>query len=81
MELPLKYLTEPTTFERAAAEYEHDGRPFGDAEDDWRRLLAKCRDGDELWKFAPPSRDVFQVWGVALVRSGRVVSTVITAVD
>lgn len=81
MELPLSYLTKPTTFERAAAENVHDGRPFGHAEDDWRRLLAKQRDGDELWNFAPPSREVIQLWGVALVRGGRVISTAITAVD
>jgi hypothetical protein len=81
MELPLSYLTEPTTVERAAADNTHDGRPFGHAEDDWRRLLAKRRDGDELWNFAPPSLEAIQLWGVALVRRGRVISTVITAVD
>jgi hypothetical protein len=81
MELPLAYLTEPTNFEQAAADNAHNGGPFGHAEDDWRRLLAKRHDGDELWNFAPPSRTAMQVWGVALVRDGRIVSTVITAVD
>lgn len=81
MELPLSYLTEPTTFERAAAENAYDGRPFGHAEDDWQRLLAKRRDGDELWNFAPPNREVIQVCGVALLRDGPVISTVITAID
>lgn len=80
MKLPLSYLTELTTVERAAADNEFGGRPFGHAEDDWRRLLAKRREGDELWHFAPPNRGVIQVWGVALVRAGRIVSTVVTAV-
>lgn len=81
MELPLSYLTERTTFEQAGADNMHDGRPFGYCDDDWQRLLAKRRDGDELWYFEPPSREVIQLWGVALVRDGRIISTVITAVD
>ncbi|HEY2155768.1 MAG TPA: hypothetical protein VGH33_09060 [Isosphaeraceae bacterium] len=81
MELPRFYLTERTTFDEAAAEYEHDGRPFGHVHDDWLRLLAKRRDGDELWHFAPPHRHAMRVWGVALARDGRVISTVIAAVD
>jgi hypothetical protein len=44
-------------------------------------LLAKRRDGDELWNFAPPSREAIQLWGVALVRGGRVIATVVTGVD
>lgn len=81
MELPPSYLTERTTLERAVAENLYDGRPFGHAEDDWNRLLAKWRDGDELWNFAPPGREEIQIWGVALVRGGRVISTAVTAVD
>ena len=81
MELPVSYLTELTTLEQAIADNEYDGRPFGYAEDDWRRLLAKMRDGDELRNFAPPNRGVIQILGMALVRYVRVISTVITAVD
>jgi len=81
MELPLSYLSTRVTVEQAVSENTYDGRPFGSAEDDWLKLLAEHREGDELWNFEPPSRDVIQVWGVALVRDGRVISTVITAVD
>lgn len=81
MNLPLSYLSEPTTFERAVSENMHDGRPFGHAEDDWRRLIAERRAGDELWYFAPPSRAAIRLRGLALVRGGRVVSTVVTGVD
>ncbi len=81
MELPSSYLTERVSFEQAAAEHMHDGRPFGCANDDWGRLLAKRRAGDELWYFAPPRRESIRLWGVALVRAGRVISTVVTAVD
>ena len=78
MRLPRDYLTERTTYERAVADNLHDGKPFGHANDDWERLAAKMRPGDELWYFAPPSRSVMQLWGLALVRGGEVISTVIT---
>ncbi len=80
MELPLAYLTERTSFERAAADNMVEGKPFGHANDDWLRLFAKRSDGDELWCFAPPDHEAIQLWGVALVRDGRVISTVITGV-
>lgn len=81
MQLPREYLTERTTYERAVAENLHDDRPFGHANDDWERLKAKMRPGDELWNFAPPSPSAMRLWGMALVRDGQVVSTVITAID
>ena len=81
MQLPPDYLTERTSYEQAVADNMHDGKPFGHANDDWERLRAKMQPGDELWYFAPPSSKVMQLWGLALVRSGQVVSTVITAVD
>ena len=48
MELPVAYLTERTTFERAIAENLFDDKAFGHANDDWLRLVAKRVDGDEL---------------------------------
>jgi hypothetical protein len=81
MDIPISYLTKQTTFEQARSDNMHDGRPFGHANDDWERLVAKMKDGDELWYFEPPNERVMQLWGLGLVRSGRVISTVITAVD
>jgi hypothetical protein len=80
MEIPLEYLTKRTTCEQAVADNIYNGRPFGGANDDWERLKAKIQPGDEFWYFAPPSKKVMQFWGLALVRNGRVVSTVITGV-
>ena len=80
MQIPLEYLTQRTTYERAVSDNLYNGRPFGHANDDWERLTAKMQPGDELWYFAPPSRSVMQLWGVALVRDSQVVSTVITDV-
>jgi hypothetical protein len=81
MELSRDYLTNQTTFEQAVQENTVDGIPFGFINDDWERLLANRREGDELWEFGPPNHNSIQLWGFALVRGGNVVSTVITAVD
>jgi hypothetical protein len=42
---------------------------------DWKRLLSKMQDGDELWNFGPTSKTHHELWGVALVRSGQVIAT------
>ena len=63
MQLPLEYLTERVTEEQVIAENLHDGRPFGHVHDDWERLKARMQPGDELWNFAPPSRNVMQFMG------------------
>ena len=47
---------------------------------DWERLLAKRQSGDELWLFEPPKGEI-QLWGIALVRNGQVISTLIEAVS
>lgn len=79
MELPLDYLTVQTTLEDAIADNLHDGTAFGHSNDDWQRLLAQRKPGDELWYFEPPNKHCLQLWGLALVRNRRIISTVITA--
>jgi hypothetical protein len=81
MDLPVEYLTKRTTFEQAVADNLLDGIPFGHCNDDWERLKAKMQPGDEFWYFAPPNKKVMQFWGLALIRNGQVISTVVTAVD
>jgi len=80
VQLESSYLTKKTTLDEVLRENTYDGVAFGYANDDWERLLAKMQPGDELWCFEPPSKHVIQMWGVALVRMGNVVSTVITSV-
>lgn len=81
MELDPPHLTQRTTYEDAVRDNMFEGREFGHCNEDWERLKAKMVDGDEFWYFEPPSRTSLQHWGLALLRRGRVVSTVITAVD
>ena len=78
MELPTSYLTEKTTPEGVRARYDFDARD-SDFRADWERLLRKRQDRDELWFFAPPEGAI-ALWGVALVREGKVISTLIEAV-
>jgi len=76
-----EYLTVRLPLEQVLAENTYEGVPFGHANDDWQRLVAKMQPGDELWNFEPPNKNVIRLWGVALVRKGKIISTVITAVD
>ena len=79
MELPSSYLKEKTTTHAVASRYD-----FGSCNEefraDWDRLLSKRQAGDELWLFEPP-KDAIRLWGVALVRDNRTISTLIEAVD
>jgi hypothetical protein len=78
MKLPTSYLTEQVT--QAEIEAEHDFKSSAaEFRDDWDRLIRKRQTGDELWRFAPPPGTV-DVRGVALVRDGEVVSTLVEAV-
>jgi hypothetical protein len=58
--------------------------PFGFQNDKWRALLAEMQDGDELWEFAssPESwKDFHGRAGIALVRRGDVVRTLVTIMN
>jgi len=78
MQLPKSYLTERVTLEQVLLEYDFEScHPEFVA--DWQRLLGKKAAGDELWRFAPPPGHI-QIWGIALVRAGEVVSTLVDSV-
>lgn len=79
MHVDPSYLSRRTTYEDAVRDNLQDGVEFGGCNDDWERLKAKIEPGDEFWYFEPPSPKGWQIWGLALVRDGRVVSTVLTA--
>jgi hypothetical protein len=66
--------------QRAAARL----KPFGHANGQWVDLKAAMRPGDELWTFAS-SLESWQALagcaGIALVRDGKIVATMITMVN
>jgi hypothetical protein len=74
-------LVRQVSLEDVLREHTYDGVPFGHARDDWERLLAKMQPGDELWEYEPASAHAVQTWGIALVRSGSLMSRVILVVD
>lgn len=79
MKLPPAYLTERVTLEDVLTEHDFEAS-HPDFRADWQRLLSKRRVGDELWRFAPPPGQI-AVRGIALVRRGQVVSTLVESVE
>jgi hypothetical protein len=61
-----------------------DPVPFGFVNNKWRALLAEMQEGDELWEFSS-SRESWAHFGgragVALVRHGEVVSSLVTTMN
>jgi hypothetical protein len=79
MKLPRAYLTERVTLETVLAEHNFQTcHPALRA--DWERLLGKRQASDELWRFAPPPGHI-EVTGIALVRDGEVISTLVESVS
>ncbi|MGE5193328.1 MAG: hypothetical protein ACM3U2_12605 [Deltaproteobacteria bacterium] len=78
MQLPKAYLTDRVTLEQVLAEYDF-GSCNAEFRADWERLLSKRAAGDEFWRFAPPPGHL-EVWGIALVRDGKVISTLVDSV-
>jgi hypothetical protein len=78
MILEVEYLTERVTLEDVLTEYDFK-TCHPEFRADWERLLSKRIEGDEFWRFAPPPGHI-QVTGIALVRSGQVVSTLVVSV-
>jgi hypothetical protein len=74
MNLATSYLTERIT--EADVEAENDFKSSPDFAEDWERLIRKRQPGDELWRFAPPPGEI-EIRGVALVRRGNVISTLV----
>ena len=78
VKLPPLFLTQRVTLEQVFAEYDFESC-HPDFRADWERLLKTKVDGDELWRFEPTANEV-KVWGIALVRTGKIISTLIEAV-
>jgi hypothetical protein len=79
MNFPTSYLRERVTLNQVLAENDFNAAA-PDYREDWERLLTKMRPGDELWRMEPP-KNAIRIWGIALVRDGTIVSTLIQEVD
>ena len=86
-----EWLTQRLTIEEAEAAYPvRDERlgpdvvPFGFMNDDWRKLLEQMTPGDELWEFASSPESWAKMAGrsgIALVREGEIVDSIITMMN
>ena len=78
MKLPAAYLTERVTLQQVLADFDFQAC-HPDFRADWERFLSKRTPSDELWRFAPPPGHI-QVTGIALVRDGEILSTLVESV-
>ena len=72
------YLTKRISVEEVLRQHDFS-HTNADFRSDWERLKAKMQPGDELWRFEPPPGAI-EVRGVALVRGGQVISTLVESV-
>ncbi len=78
MRLDPAYLTKRISVEEVLRERDFPHARAG-FRSDWERLKAKMQLGDELWTFEP-APGAIEVRGVALVRNGQVISTLVESV-
>jgi hypothetical protein len=78
MNLPTSYLKKRTTLQAARRRFDFDSCN-SEFKADRNRLKAKRRTGDEIWILEPP-KGAIAIWGIALVRKGRIISTLVEAV-
>ena len=78
MELPTAYLKERITPEAVELRYDFVNM-CAKLREDWKRLLEKAAGGDELWIFEAAAKCDSRLGD--LVRTGRVLSTLVEAVD
>ena len=69
------------SIDEVEAKYAFEGKPFGGRYAPWERLKAQVSEGDELWEFSN-SADAWEalcgIAGIALVRKGEIVYTIVT---
>jgi hypothetical protein len=92
---PAGWLSHKTTVEEAEAAhpglqdelskgFPEAAKPFGFQHSEWETLKAEMKPGDELWIFESPSdswRKLAGRAGVALVRDGTVVKSIVTLMN
>jgi len=58
--------------------------PFGFCHAKWQNLLSKMQDGDELWEFSSSDHSWQHLAGragLALVRNGQIIHSIVTAMN
>jgi hypothetical protein len=82
--IPKQWLDKKISVEQAEAQNLVDGVPFGAQAEDWKRLKAAIKVGDELWTYCS-SFESFKALagrcGIAIVRDGKVVQQLVTIMN
>ncbi len=83
--VPFEWLIRRITVEEAEATHTpRGGKPFGFLNAKWEALKSRLRAGDELWIYrSPPAswEDLHGRMGVAVVRNGTVIDSIVTAMN
>ena len=83
--VPFEWLISRITVEQAEAEHTPPGlKPFGLQNAKWEALKSRMRPGDELWTYqSPPDswKAMHGRMGIALVRNGKVIDSILTAMN
>ena len=79
-----EWLTKRVTVTEAEAAHMHEGVPFGYCNREWVAFKEKILPGDQLWEFRSPNES----WaimggraGIALVRGGEVIASLVTRMN
>jgi hypothetical protein len=83
--VPFEWLISRITVEQAEAEHTPPRlKPFGLQNAKWEALKSRMRPGDELWTYqSPPDswKAMHGRMGIALVRNGKVIDSILTAMN
>ncbi len=82
--IPTEWLSEKVTVAQAEAANMDGGRAFGYQHLKWERLKQAMTAGDELWEFCSPEHTWTHLMGrqgYAVVRSGRIVDSLVTTMS
>ena len=78
------WLDKKLTISEAEAGNRHNGVAFGLMNAQWEQLKSEMIDGGELWSFNSPAdswRHLAGRWGIALVRNGEVIKSLVTMMN
>lgn len=83
--VPFEWMISRITVEQAEAEHTPPSlKPFGLQNAKWEALKLRMRPGDELWMYqSPPDswKAMHGRMGIALVRNGKVIDSILTAMN
>ena len=82
--MQMEWLTKRINLHTVEAAHLYEGKPFGRNNPAWERLKGQMVEGDQLWEFSSPA-DHWQHLcgraGIALVRDGKILDSLVTMMN